>query len=292
MAPRPQEAGSPPPGVQGGLSPLLKPPPLQSPRRCPAFPLPWPPKSPRRAEAKPTRSTGRQGAHPWSAPPKLGAPGRWTNVRQRRQPWSQPGRGGTRGRTCAHLDAPRRRCAGGDAGKAHLEDVVEDGVAELEQRLLVELAAVDDAHLLEEGGLAALARAQQQDLDEAPHGAPLAGQPRVDVPAAPPRLALRVAGPAAARPALASPAGLGRQQAAAEGPHHAGHGRSGHGPRGGRGGSRPLPQAASAAAAAPRPALARRSARRRGGAAQPEARGLGRLPSVRTAAPSYWIMTG
>uniref|UniRef100_A0A8C4U635 Uncharacterized protein n=1 Tax=Falco tinnunculus TaxID=100819 RepID=A0A8C4U635_FALTI len=54
----------------------------------------------------------------------------------------------------------------------HLEDVLVDGGPELQQRLLVELAAVDDPHLLEESGLAALTGAQQQDLDQAAHGPP------------------------------------------------------------------------------------------------------------------------
>ena len=41
-----------------------------------------------------------------------------------------------------------------------------DGVEELQQRLLLELLAMDDVHLLEEGGLATLACTQQQDLDQ------------------------------------------------------------------------------------------------------------------------------
>uniref|UniRef100_A0A8C5SAS7 Uncharacterized protein n=1 Tax=Laticauda laticaudata TaxID=8630 RepID=A0A8C5SAS7_LATLA len=65
----------------------------------------------------------------------------------------------------------RRPC-----GEAHLQGVLVNGGAELEQCLLVELAAVDDAHLLEEGRLAALAGAQQQDPHQAAHGAALAGQ--------------------------------------------------------------------------------------------------------------------
>ena len=43
-----------------------------------------------------------------------------------------------------------------------------DGVEELQQGLLVELQALDDVHLLEEGGLAALACTQQQDPDQPP----------------------------------------------------------------------------------------------------------------------------
>lgn len=84
---------------------------------------------------------------------------------------------------------------------------------------------MDDPHLLKESGLAALPGAQQQDFDQAPHGPPLPGQHRVDLPAPPPRLPLRIAAPLLALPPrLLSARGLGRQQAAAEGAHHAGHG--------------------------------------------------------------------
>uniref|UniRef100_A0A452IR57 Uncharacterized protein n=1 Tax=Gopherus agassizii TaxID=38772 RepID=A0A452IR57_9SAUR len=57
--------------------------------------------------------------------------------------------------------------------RPYLDHVLVDDGPELQQRLLVELAAVDDPHLLEEGGFAALAGAQQQDLDQAAHGPPL-----------------------------------------------------------------------------------------------------------------------
>ena len=43
-----------------------------------------------------------------------------------------------------------------------------NGVEELQQGLLIELQAMDDVHLLEEGGLAALACAHQQYLEELP----------------------------------------------------------------------------------------------------------------------------
>lgn len=118
---------------------------------------------------------------------------------------------------------PARACGAPPA--AHLEDVLVDGGPELQQRLLVELSTVDDPHLLKESGLAALPGAQQQDFDQAPHGPPLPGQHRVDLPAPPPRLPLRIAAPLLALPPrLLSARGLGRQQAAAEGAHHAGHG--------------------------------------------------------------------
>ena len=50
-----------------------------------------------------------------------------------------------------------------------------DGVEELQQHLLLDLPVMDDVHLLEEGGLAALACTQQQDLDQLPQCEPLAG---------------------------------------------------------------------------------------------------------------------
>uniref|UniRef100_A0A8C3V0T8 Uncharacterized protein n=1 Tax=Catharus ustulatus TaxID=91951 RepID=A0A8C3V0T8_CATUS len=50
-----------------------------------------------------------------------------------------------------------------------LDHVAVDGGAELLAGRAVPVLPVDDPHLLEEGGLAALARAQQQDLDEALH---------------------------------------------------------------------------------------------------------------------------
>lgn len=105
---------------------------------------------------------------------------------------------------------PGRACGAPPA--AHLEDVLVDGGPELQQRLLVELSTVDDPHLLKESGLAALPGAQQQDFDQAPHGPPLPGQHRVDLPAPPPRLPLRIAAPLLALPPrLLSARGLGRQ---------------------------------------------------------------------------------
>lgn len=54
------------------------------------------------------------------------------------------------------------------------DHVAVDGGAELLARALVEVLPVDDPHLLQEGGLAALARAQQQDLHQ-----PLIGRAHV-----------------------------------------------------------------------------------------------------------------
>uniref|UniRef100_A0A8C0XL55 Uncharacterized protein n=1 Tax=Castor canadensis TaxID=51338 RepID=A0A8C0XL55_CASCN len=52
------------------------------------------------------------------------------------------------------------------------DHVAVDGGAELLARALVEVLPVDDPHLLQEGGLAALARAQQQDLHQPLHQGP------------------------------------------------------------------------------------------------------------------------
>uniref|UniRef100_A0A7N5JT03 Uncharacterized protein n=1 Tax=Ailuropoda melanoleuca TaxID=9646 RepID=A0A7N5JT03_AILME len=53
--------------------------------------------------------------------------------------------------------------------------VAVDGGAELLARALVEVLPVDDPHLLQESGLAALARAQEQDLHKPLHRRPLTG---------------------------------------------------------------------------------------------------------------------
>uniref|UniRef100_A0A8U8BZ14 Uncharacterized protein n=1 Tax=Geospiza parvula TaxID=87175 RepID=A0A8U8BZ14_GEOPR len=72
------------------------------------------------------------------------------------------------------VTAPRARrgCAPGGPcppPSPTLDHVAVDGGAELLAGRAVPVLPVDDPHLLEEGGLAALARAQQQDLDEALH---------------------------------------------------------------------------------------------------------------------------
>uniref|UniRef100_A0A8B9BD46 Uncharacterized protein n=1 Tax=Anser brachyrhynchus TaxID=132585 RepID=A0A8B9BD46_9AVES len=55
---------------------------------------------------------------------------------------------------------------GAPQGARTLDHVAVDGGTELLAGRPVPVLPVDDPHLLEEGGLAALARAQQQDLDE------------------------------------------------------------------------------------------------------------------------------
>lgn len=62
---------------------------------------------------------------------------------------------------------PRRPQAA--PGRRTLDNVAVDGGPELLAGRPVPVLPVDDPHLLEEGGLAALARSQQQDLDEALH---------------------------------------------------------------------------------------------------------------------------
>uniref|UniRef100_A0A8V1ALY4 Uncharacterized protein n=1 Tax=Gallus gallus TaxID=9031 RepID=A0A8V1ALY4_CHICK len=57
-------------------------------------------------------------------------------------------------------------------GRRTLDNVAVDGGPELLAGRPVPVLPVDDPHLLEEGGLAALPRAQQQDLDEALHSLP------------------------------------------------------------------------------------------------------------------------
>lgn len=61
------------------------------------------------------------------------------------------------------------------------DHVAIDGGAELLARALVEVLAVDDPHLLQEGGLAALARTQQQDLHQPLHVGLLPRQAFVDL---------------------------------------------------------------------------------------------------------------
>lgn len=61
------------------------------------------------------------------------------------------------------------------------DHVAVDGGAELLARALVEVLAVDDPHLLQEGGLAALTRTQQQDLHQPLHVGLLPRQAFVDL---------------------------------------------------------------------------------------------------------------
>lgn len=107
-----------------------------------------------------------------------------------------------------------------------LDDILKDRISEVEQRFSVKLFPVDDPHLLEECGLAALSSAQQQDLYQPPYGAPLARQIRVDLTTAPLRLALLVHVPLVdsifpGTHVIVS--GVSGQQTPAQGAHHASH---------------------------------------------------------------------
>uniref|UniRef100_A0ABI7WZ33 Uncharacterized protein n=1 Tax=Felis catus TaxID=9685 RepID=A0ABI7WZ33_FELCA len=142
-------------------------------RGAPGHPLPW------RVEGTPGRQDRRPGwARPLPARPPARPPGRVLC----------PGRS-ERGR----CPAPRRppppphpRAGPGPRSPRRpplctFNHVAVDGGAELLARALVEVLPVDDPHLLQEGGLAALARAQQQDLHEPLHVGLLPGQAFVDL---------------------------------------------------------------------------------------------------------------
>lgn len=108
-----------------------------------------------------------------------------------------------------------------------LDDILKDRIPEVEQRFLVKLFSVDDPHLFEECGFAALSGAQQQDLHQTPHRAPLARDHGIDLAIAPLRLALlvhialAVSSSFPVAPVIVS--GLSGQQTPAQGAHHASH---------------------------------------------------------------------
>ncbi len=108
----------------------------------------------------------------------------------------------------------------------YLDDILKDGIPEVEQRFLVKDFPVDDPHLFEEGGFPALSGAQQQDLHQTPHRASLAREHGVDLATTPLRLALpgRVALAVSCFPVTpVIVSGLSGQQTPAQGAHHAGH---------------------------------------------------------------------
>uniref|UniRef100_A0A674GH82 Uncharacterized protein n=1 Tax=Taeniopygia guttata TaxID=59729 RepID=A0A674GH82_TAEGU len=140
------------------------------------------------------RSSAAPRAKP--APPGAGAAPRAARVTPRRAgPGQGCGAGTARQEAAAAPAAGPARAASprpGPAGPAALprpspppsptlDHVAVDGGAELLSRRAVPVLPVDDPHLLEEGGLAALARAQQQDLDEALHVGLLAVEALVDL---------------------------------------------------------------------------------------------------------------
>lgn len=110
----------------------------------------------------------------------------------------------------------------------YLQYIFIDSVPEIQERFLVKLLPVDDAHLFEECGLSALPGPEEEDFYQAPDGSPLPGEHVVYLPAPAPRLPLlrRVPLPAPLLPAARVPAGLGREQAAAQGADHSRHGES------------------------------------------------------------------
>uniref|UniRef100_A0A5F9CP96 Uncharacterized protein n=1 Tax=Oryctolagus cuniculus TaxID=9986 RepID=A0A5F9CP96_RABIT len=120
-----------------------------------------------------TLSSGGQGES--GAPPPLS--GRGHSRRAEPEPGARPGpRPGperTRaGSGPAHARPPPRvpaSPASPGPRPGTFDHVAVDGGAELLARALVEVLPVDDPHLLQESGLAALARAQQQDLHEPLH---------------------------------------------------------------------------------------------------------------------------
>lgn len=112
---------------------------------------------PRPLPARRARSSARDRANEGGARPRAAARGRAQRPTGPRPPAPGPGTPGT------------------------FDHVAVDGGAELLARALVEVLPVDDAHLLEEGGLAALARAQQQDLHEPLHVGLLPRQAFVDL---------------------------------------------------------------------------------------------------------------
>lgn len=92
-----------------------------------------------------------------------------------------------------------------------------DGVPEIQEGFFVELLPINDAHLLEKGGLSTFSSTEEENLHQPAHGPPLPGKHRVYLPALAPRL------PAALLAVARVPAGLGREQTAAQGADHSRH---------------------------------------------------------------------
>lgn len=112
------------------------------------------------------------------------------------------------------------------SSKLYLDDILKDGVPEVQPRFLVKLFPVNDPHLFEKCGFAALAGTQQQDLHQTPHRASLAREHGVDLTATPLRLALLVDVAFAGSFFTVIPVivrGLSGQKTPAQGAHHASH---------------------------------------------------------------------
>uniref|UniRef100_A0A4X1ST82 Uncharacterized protein n=1 Tax=Sus scrofa TaxID=9823 RepID=A0A4X1ST82_PIG len=132
-------------------------------RGTPRHPLRW-------GQGHPGQAGSVPGARPLPARPPAGPVSTPGTERTRAVPGPAPARGRPRS------PAPRLRPRPGT-----FDHVAVDGGTELLARALVEVLSVDDPHLLQEGGLAALARTQQQDLHEPLHVGLLPRQAFVDL---------------------------------------------------------------------------------------------------------------
>uniref|UniRef100_A0A8P0SFV9 G protein subunit alpha 13 n=1 Tax=Canis lupus familiaris TaxID=9615 RepID=A0A8P0SFV9_CANLF len=137
-----------------------------------------------------SRDPSRPARGPAGRPPGIPAPRGRGHPAPRplraRRAGSSAGRGRERTRTRAVPSpapppAARARARRPRPPPGTFNHVAVDGGAELLARALVEVLPVDDPHLLQEGGLAALARAQQQDLHQPLHVRLLPGQAFVDL---------------------------------------------------------------------------------------------------------------
>uniref|UniRef100_A0A8D2G3Q5 Uncharacterized protein n=1 Tax=Theropithecus gelada TaxID=9565 RepID=A0A8D2G3Q5_THEGE len=107
----------------------------------------------------PGRAGSVPGARPLPASPPTGPGPPPATERTRAVPGPAP----------AAAPAPWPLTPGPRSRPGTFDHVAVDGGAELLARALVEILPVDDPHLLQEGGLAALACAQQQDLHQPLH---------------------------------------------------------------------------------------------------------------------------
>uniref|UniRef100_A0A8B9M1F1 Uncharacterized protein n=1 Tax=Accipiter nisus TaxID=211598 RepID=A0A8B9M1F1_9AVES len=127
-----------------------------------------------RSPAGRSRASAHRGGRPVTARVTSHGPGAGAAPPRREEGHRPRGSHRPEGNPHTHTDLRRRRRRPPPAGRPRrrsptLDHVAVDGGAELLTGRPVPVLPVDDPHLLEEGGLAALARAQQQDLDEALH---------------------------------------------------------------------------------------------------------------------------
>lgn len=100
---------------------------------------------------------------------------------------------------------------------AYLQYILIDRVPEIQKGFFIELLPIYDAHLLEERGFSTFSSTEEENLHQPADSSPLPGKHRVYLPALAPRL------PAALLAVARVPAGLGREQAAAQGADHSRH---------------------------------------------------------------------